>query len=78
MKQTEQVEQEQKEKNEPVISETIPPKIRELLRKRGWSWPPDEKLKKQIQESLERSAGSIHFDPEVIEEAHRDTEYDPY
>ena len=61
-----------------VSEDRIPPKIRELLKKKGWTWPPDEKLKKQIEEAMERFSGSIHFDPEVIEEAHRDTEYDPY
>jgi hypothetical protein len=58
--------QQKEEDNEPVISEKLPPKIRELLRKRGWSWPPDEKLKKQIEEAMERFVGSIHLDPPYV------------
>lgn len=44
----------------------IPPQIQELLKKRGWSWPPDEQLKMQIHEALEQFCGSIHVPEENL------------
>jgi len=43
------------------------PSIQELLKKRGWTWPPDEELKKKIEEAGKRLSGSIHVeDPEIV------------
>jgi hypothetical protein len=55
-----------------VNEDRIPPKIRELLKKKGWTWPPDEKLQKEMREALERTAGSIHTPPELLEEMAKD------
>jgi len=45
----------------------FPPSIQELLKKRGWNWPPDEKLQKKMDEAFERFAGSVHVDdPEIV------------
>jgi len=46
--------------------EDFPPSIQELLKKRGWTWPPDEKLQKKMDEAFERLAGSVHADPEIV------------
>jgi hypothetical protein len=46
----------------------LPPKIHELLKKKGWSWPLDEKTKAQIHEAMERLSGSIHIPEEDLEE----------
>jgi len=32
----------------------LPEKIQELLKKKGWTWPPDEKLKAQWESASER------------------------
>jgi hypothetical protein len=50
----------------------LPPNIRELLQKKGWTWPPDEKLKAEIHEAWERLIGSRSTDPEVLKEVHKD------
>lgn len=46
----------------------LPPHIMEQLKKKGWAWPPDEKLKTQWKEAAERFGGSMHMDPEVRKE----------
>ena len=46
--------------------EDFPASIQELLKKRGWTWPPDQKLRKNIDEAFERLAGSVHADPEIV------------
>ncbi|MBM3238450.1 hypothetical protein FJZ31_19325 [Candidatus Poribacteria bacterium] len=48
----------------------LPPKILELLKKKGWNWPPDEKLKAQIREASERF--TMHIDEEVLLEVLKD------
>ena len=60
--------------SEPDISvpKDFPPKIQELLKKKGWNWPPDEKLKAQIREAGRRLSGSIHIEPDVLEEIRKD------
>jgi len=45
----------------------IPPKIEELLKKRGWSFPPTDEMVREWRDALNRSAGSIHTDPDVVE-----------
>ncbi len=44
----------------------LPPKIQGLLKKRSQPWPPDETLKKQMQEVAEKAAGSLHTAPEIL------------
>jgi hypothetical protein len=47
----------------------FPPSIQELLKKRGWNWPPDKELQKKMDEAFNRLAGSIHVeDPEIVRE----------
>ena len=48
--------------------EDFPSSIRELLKKRGWTWPPDEKLQKKMDEAAKRAAGSVHVDPDILRE----------
>ena len=50
----------------------MPPKIQELLKKKGWNWPPDKKLKAQFRKTIEKAAGSIHIAPEILEELHKE------
>ncbi len=50
----------------------MPPKIQELLKKKGWNWPPDKKLKAQFRETVEKAAGSIHVAPDILEEVYRE------
>jgi hypothetical protein len=40
----------------------LPEKIQELLKKKGWTWPPDEKLKAQWDAAAKRLAGSLKVD----------------
>jgi hypothetical protein len=46
----------------------IPPHIMELIKKKGWTWPPDEKLKEQWRQADERFSGSMCIDPETWKE----------
>lgn len=46
----------------------LPPQIMELLKKKGWTWPPTEEMKKQWLEAHEQLSGSMHMDPEVRKE----------
>ena len=48
--------------------EYFPPSIQELLKKRGWTWPPDEELQKKMDEAAKRAAGSVHVDPDILRE----------
>ena len=50
----------------------FPPSIQELLKKRGWTWPPDEKLKKKMHEAAKRAAGSVHIEPDLLRDLLRD------
>jgi len=45
----------------------ISPTIEALLKKRGWTFPPTDEMVQEWREARERSAGSIHTDPEVME-----------
>jgi hypothetical protein len=40
----------------------------ELLKRKGWTWPPDGKLKQQWLDAHKRFSGSMHMDPEVRKE----------
>jgi len=54
-------------KNWPKTMEDLPPVIQELMKKRGWTYPPSEEMKREWHEAGERAAGSVHVDPEVLE-----------
>jgi len=46
----------------------LPPKIHELLKKKGWSWPLNKKTKAQIHEAMERFTGGTHIPEEEFED----------
>jgi hypothetical protein len=46
----------------------IPPKIEELLKKRGWTFPPTEEMKREWREAAKRFDGSLRTGREVLEE----------
>jgi len=50
----------------------LPDKIKVLLDKKGWTWPPDEKLKAKMEEAAQRLVGSIEVDEETARELFRD------
>ena len=50
----------------------LPPKIRKLLAKKGWMWPPDEKLKAEMHEAWKKLSGGWQTDPKVLKEVHKD------
>jgi bifunctional DNA-binding transcriptional regulator/antitoxin component of YhaV-PrlF toxin-antitoxin module len=50
----------------------LPPNIQELLREKGWTWPPDGKLKAEIREASEKFVGGIKMDKEVIKELNKE------
>ncbi|MBM3237058.1 hypothetical protein FJZ31_12270 [Candidatus Poribacteria bacterium] len=54
------------------VPKDFPPKIQELLKKKGWNWPPDEKLKAQMHEAAQKFIGSVHTDKDVLKEVHKD------
>jgi len=39
-----------------------------LLKKKGWTWPPDEKLKQQIHGAMRRLSGSVKVPAELWDE----------
>ncbi len=47
--------------------EDLPPKIQELLKKRGWTWPPTEEMRREWREAWEQIACFPPTDPEVLE-----------
>jgi hypothetical protein len=50
----------------------FPPQIRRLLKKKGWTWPPDEKLKAEMHEVWKRLSGCWHTEPQVLREVRKD------
>jgi len=57
---------------EVSVPEDFPLRIQELLKKKGWNWPPDKKLKAQICEAGKRLSGSIHIEPDILQEVRKD------
>lgn len=51
-----------------ATSNNLPPQIQELLKKKGWAWPPDERLKQQIHEAMRRLSGSVKVPEELWDE----------
>ena len=45
-----------------IKNDKLPEKNQELLKKKGWIWPPDEKLKAQWDAAAKRLAGSLKVD----------------
>ncbi len=52
--------------------EDLPPKIQEAIKRKGLTWPLDEKYWKECEEAAKRAAGMIHIDPEILKEIYRD------
>jgi len=48
--------------------QNLPPNIQKLLEKKGWTWPPDEKLRKQIREAMDNMCGSLHTPPDILKQ----------
>lgn len=57
--------------SEVSVPKNFPPKIQELLKKKGWNWPPDEKLKARMLKADENLCGSLQTPPEIIKEVHK-------
>jgi hypothetical protein len=51
----------------------FPPQIQELLKKKGWTWPPDEQLRKEMEETAEKAAGSLHTPSEILKKVLRES-----
>lgn len=56
--------------SEVSVPKDFPPKIKELLRKKGWNWPPDDKLKARMRKADKKLCGSLHTPPEILKEVH--------
>ena len=56
-----------------VSTNHLPPKIRELLNKRGWTWPPTPEQRRQTHEAWENlTARTYKTSPEVLAEVRRE------
>jgi hypothetical protein len=56
----------------PKRLEDLPPKIREALKRKGWTYPPTEEMKRQWKEAWERIIGRDETDPDLLEELWRE------
>jgi len=56
----------------PKRLEDLPPKIQEALKRRGWTYPPTEEMKRQWKEAWERIIGRDETDPDLLEELWRE------
>jgi hypothetical protein len=50
----------------------LPPKIQEALKRKGWTYPPTEEMKRQWKEAWERIIGRDETDPDLLEELWRE------
>ena len=50
----------------------LPLQIQKLLKKKGWTWPPDENLKAEMHEAWKKLSGCWQTDPQVLKEVHKD------
>jgi hypothetical protein len=50
----------------------LPPRIVELLKKRGWTWPPDAETSRKRNEAWQRLAGSIRGSRETLMEIRKE------
>jgi hypothetical protein len=51
-----------------ATNNNLPTQIQKLLKNKGWTWPPDEKLKQQIHEAMRRLSGSVKVPEELWDE----------
>jgi len=56
----------------PKRLEDLPPKIQEALKRKGWTYPPTEEMKRQWREAWERIIGKDDTEPELLEELWRE------
>jgi hypothetical protein len=56
----------------PKRLEDLPPKIQEALKRKGWTYPPTEEMKRQWKEAQEELAGCLDTDPDLLEELWRE------
>ena len=56
----------------PKRLEDLPPKIQEALKRKGWTYPPTEEMKRQWKEAWERIIGRDETDPDLLEELWRE------
>jgi len=57
----------------PKRLEDLPPKIQEAMKRKGWTYPPTEEMKRQWKEAWERIIGrGSTEDPELLEELWRE------
>jgi hypothetical protein len=56
----------------PKRLEDLPPKIQEALKRKGWTYPPTEEMKRQWKKAQEELAGCLDTDPDLLEELWRE------
>jgi len=56
----------------PKRFEDLPPKIQEALKRKGWTYPPTEEMKRQWKKVQEEMAGCLDTDLELLEELWRE------
>ncbi|MFA0740742.1 MAG: hypothetical protein DFNUSKGM_000849 [Candidatus Fervidibacter sacchari] len=56
----------------PKRLEDLPPKIQEALKRKGWTYPPTEEMKRQWKKAQEEMAGCLDTDLELLEELWRE------
>jgi hypothetical protein len=49
-------------------SKELPLKIQELLKAKGWTWPPGPSQQSEMEEAARQAAGSLHIEPNLLEE----------
>ncbi len=52
--------------------EDLPPVLQQLLRERGWTYPPTEEMKREWDEAAERFVGKTHIPHEALAEMERE------
>jgi hypothetical protein len=57
--------------------EDLPPVLQQLLKEKGWTYPPTEEMKREWDEAAERVVGKTHIPLEaLIEMAREDGEWE--
>ncbi|MFA0783157.1 hypothetical protein [Fervidibacter sacchari] len=56
----------------PKRLEDLPPKIQEAMKRKGWTYPPSEEMKRQWKEADERLIGRVATEPDLLEELYRE------
>jgi hypothetical protein len=55
----------------PKRLEDLPPKLQEALKRKGWTYPPTEEMKRQWRDANKRMAGRVATDPALMRELYR-------